>query len=1103
MTKQLLRSRRLALAALLWASAQLAPAQVAVFNDTFSNGSKLDTNNPVLPTANNATYYEVIANKGAGAAGDYSCAPSNLSFGNAGSSAGAVEVQAVFTQSPVTLNNPGDTVTFTVVYTNGYALTSTNGGYVAFGLFNSGQVLPLTGYTNVMSSTLAASGGAQGWEGYSARLLTNNASESIQARTNQLALAYGQNQDVIIGGSSSGSGYKNGVTVSSYASTLMNPLTYGAVYTNVLTITMLGSNTNSLAITNSLYSSSGTLLSAFGGIATNSSYLTNSFDALAIGNYGPEVNAALMNIALINISETVSGTPGPLFTVTGGGTTCQGDLEAVGLSGSVSTNIYRLYTNGVYAGQALTGNGSALTFNPETVLAVTLTNSVLASNPVTAFTGFMSGSVLVAPTAPPVITNQPVAAVAATNSIAVFTVGASGGGLGYQWYKNGTKLTDGAEFAGSATATLVINPATTADVAAYYCQVTNTCGSQAISTTNNLTLDTPANLAWQGGNPNNVWDLATTANFNYSPATVFHNGDVVNLTDNTGNTQISIVGSEIAPSLVNLTANGENYSLSGAALVGPGSMLLSGGATLTVSNANNFSGGTVISNGTLAVANYDALGTGPVTLAGGTLNLLLSGGSTTGLTNNLNVVGNSTLEYNVTGTYGAVLFGGLSGNSGAALTINLNNSSYPATARLRLYTPFTNNAAVVLATSGTTPEIAPYAATGQQVFNGPISGSGHFLPRGTAPVVFGNTNTFEDGNNVGVIISGGSVGIGADSVVSSGTLVSSAVGLGTLEMDPSLGNATVFAVGGSHTVANPVAYVSTTNMTFYVNGSNNLTFAGQFAIGQSGDNVTNRTWNVGNTGATLFTGAIVDKGVGDSITLAGGGSVYLDSSANTFSGGLTNGGGLLAGTGTITAPVVVQSGSSLGGGDISGLGTLTINSNLTLAGNLYIRVNKALTQSNDQIFVTGTLANSGTGTVTVTNLGATAYAVGDRFPLFNKAVSGGAALTVTGGGVTWSNGLAVDGSIRVLAVASSVPPISYLKFTSAPVIAGTSLTFSGTNTGGGNVYLLTTTNLAKPVTSWTPVWTNSLTGTGTFTTNLANVVNQALGQQFFLMSTNN
>ena len=84
-------------------------------------------------------------------------------------------------------------------------------------------------------------------------------------------------------------------------------------------------------------------------------------------------------------------------------------------------------------------------------------------------------------------------------------------------------------------------------------------------------------------------------------------------------------------------------------------------------------------------------------------------------------------------------------------------------------------------------------------------------------------------------------------------------------------------------------------------------------------------------------------------------------------------------------------------------------------------MNKSLSPSNDLVVVSGVLTNTGTGTLTVANLGPT-LAVGDKFTLFSQPVQNGAALTVTGGGATWTNNLAVDGSITVASVLVVTPP---------------------------------------------------------------------------------
>ena len=158
-----------------------------------------------------------------------------------------------------------------------------------------------------------------------------------------------------------------------------------------------------------------------------------------------------------------------------------------------------------------------------------------------------------------------------------------------------------------------------------------------------------------------------------------------------------------------------------------------------------------------------------------------------------------------------------------------------------------------------------------------------------------------------------------------------------------------------------------------------------------------------NTAATTFTNVISDGGAGCGLIKNGGGALYLNGN-NTYTGltsitnNTTNGIGLLAGSGTIAGSVFVQTNSAIGGGSAAAIGTLTISSSLTNNGNVFIRVNKSLSpQSNDVISVSGMLTNTGIGTVIVTNLGP-ALVAGDKFQLFNKALTNGAALTVTGGG---------------------------------------------------------------------------------------------------------
>jgi hyaluronate lyase len=185
--------------------------------------------------------------------------------------------------------------------------------------------------------------------------------------------------------------------------------------------------------------------------------------------------------------------------------------------------------------------------------------------------------------------------------------------------------------------------------------------------------------------------------------------------------------------------------------------------------------------------------------------------------------------------------------------------------------------------------------------------------------------------------------------------------------------------------------------------------------------------------------AIVSAGLAGagSLTKAGAGALVL-AGTNTHSGGTTVSAGALRVNGVVGGPVTVAAGARLeGAGQVLGpvfinpggvldpgelLGPLTIGGDLVLAGDLNIDLDKTASPSNDVVTVSGVLTNAGVGTLIATNRGSLALAVGDRFPIFNQPLLNGGALTISsGGGVIWSNRLALDGSIQVAAVVNPAP----------------------------------------------------------------------------------
>ena len=255
------------------------------------------------------------------------------------------------------------------------------------------------------------------------------------------------------------------------------------------------------------------------------------------------------------------------------------------------------------------------------------------------------------------------------------------------------------------------------------------------------------------------------------------------------------------------------------------------------------------------------------------------------------------------------------------------------------------------------------------------------------------------------------------------------------------------------------------------------------------------------TNVQVYNGAISGPTAG----FFASGSSLLDylNGANTYTNPTFATVGLLAGSGSIAGPLDVSSNATVGAGPITGIGTFSVGMGMVLTNGskVLIRVNKSLAQSNDLVSVSGgviTYAGSATGTVAITNTGVTPLVVGDTFQIFNQAVQNGTPMTITGGGVTWANNLAVNGSVQVsfpYVILATSPRITSFKLQSGNAV------ISGTNgQAGATAFLLTTTNLLKPFNQWHTVATNIL-GSSSFT--VTNAVTTGSPQQFYLLSSTN
>jgi fibronectin-binding autotransporter adhesin len=151
-----------------------------------------------------------------------------------------------------------------------------------------------------------------------------------------------------------------------------------------------------------------------------------------------------------------------------------------------------------------------------------------------------------------------------------------------------------------------------------------------------LVVDAPAaqDLAW---NPavSATWDMGVSNWVDAATRTVtdrFYEADTVLFDDAGAASNVINLATLVRPARVTVDAAAD-YTFTGAGRIGnpvlaaTSRLVKAGSGTLTVAVTNEFTGGTVISNGTVAVAAAGTLGTGAVTLDGG--RLAGSGGSNT------------------------------------------------------------------------------------------------------------------------------------------------------------------------------------------------------------------------------------------------------------------------------------------------------------------------------------------------------------------------------------------------------------------------------------------------------------------------------------------
>ncbi|MEY4386508.1 MAG: hypothetical protein RLY20_1791, partial [Verrucomicrobiota bacterium] len=489
-----------------------------------------------------------------------------------------------------------------------------------------------------------------------------------------------------------------------------------------------------------------------------------------------------------------------------------------------------------------------------------------------------------------------------------------------------------------------------------------------------------------------------------------------------------------------------SISLSGT--VWPSAIIVNSSANYTFTGPGAYSGGGVLfksGSGTLTISSTNSGYFGNVNLSGGTISLANPNSLGTGI---VSISGGATLNL-----AGSLIFPG-------------NTVNIPA---------------------GQTGSVSSSGGLGNG-FNGLIIGAANSTLNIVNGVSFSGTTSAQFDGFLGTINiqSGGTLRFSSDSSGNTfGSLVPTLVINGTLQPRDAGNSIRLGAFTGSGTLTGPQSNFKT-GPTIYNIGENNssASFSGV---------ISSFTQVPGSL-------VVVNKYGTGTLTLSG---------ASTYTGGTTVSAGTLrvnntTGSATGTAEVDILPGATItGAGIIAGattvydnatlapgntVGTLTFNGDLSLSD--LTKLEFELGTSSDRVDVNGALSLAGKIYVTgVAGFGPGTYTLFNYIPA-NGYEIGALTLASTPAGYNYTLSTNTPGQVNLI-VSSTAPPTL-----GAPVYTGGNLILSGTGgTPGGNYSVLTATNMATPIASWTPIATNQFDGSGNFA--FTNAVSLGTPQLFY------
>jgi autotransporter-associated beta strand protein len=593
-------------------------------------------------------------------------------------------------------------------------------------------------------------------------------------------------------------------------------------------------------------------------------------------------------------------------------------------------------------------------------------------------------------------------------------------------------------------------------------------------------------LTWKGDGSANVWET-NTATLNWTNAinglTYFNNGDQALFDDSGSATPAVNITGTVTPWFVTVnSANNYNFgSGSGGGIGGSASFNKTGSGSVTLNTSNSYSGGTRFTDGTLTLSNAFALPTtGQLALTNTTVVLaatnLTRAGNTTirGTSVTFAAVGaNRSVSFGNTSWGGTnnALFEGDGTNElvlcriGDSFTLDFQSqidflsnagdkvirvedgaAAVDAIMSGRLLDNAGNTGRLVKTGAGTLKmtsptsnyEIPTYIQAGTVILTGAHDNDGVFI--------------LGDGANSGVLqVSDATTltNLTVKSITTSGTgtgnrVVGGNASISTLTLNTTGGDV-VFdgVIGGPGANQNNLALAKNqTGLVLTLTASNTYvgpTIINNGTLALSGAGSINNSVSIEVTSPDLFDVSAVTGGyvLGAAQTLKGLGSV----------------------NGSVTANGRVEPGSG-------GIGTLTFFSDLTLnsSAKLVMDINNTNTPNHDTLTVIGTFTPG--GTLVVTNIGP-ALALSNSFQLFSTATTGFSTvqLPTPPSGTVWTNNLAVDGTIALVAAPVIAPSPTNITFT----VSGGNLILNWPSGQGWNLQAQTNSRAVGLTTNWVTV----------------------------------